>query len=253
MIGPINLIIDMAMFLTTRMRSRTFLAFAPIFLAAIIVSGCMGDIFWDFGHYSMDVERYFDTEDEERAIEVAQNLNYTNYTILQRWEDSWANYIDSEVIDHYNTSYYEDMENEREADVTFRYYAWSEYYLEMDLRLKRDHHGLVVRVNGDDPFSNHDGKDIYYYMDYEEMFLGHMENGSWSVDKYSSYGGGAYRNDVDLYLHFNNSYFVKMYLSYDDIWGSLAARYVETFQFVVLDSEFNVLVIGVHPSPWMVS
>jgi len=224
-----------------------------LIMTALLVSGCLGDVFWDFGHYSRDIERYYDTEDEGKAIETAEYLNYTNYTSLPRWEDSWANYIDSDVIEHYNSSYQRDMENEREADVTFKYYAWAEFFPQMDLRLKKDRFELVVRVNGDDPFNDREARNIYYYLDYEEMFLGHMENGSWSVDKYSSYGGGAYRNDVDLYLHFNNSYFVKMYLSYDDIWGSLAARYVETFQFVVLDSEFNVMVIGVHPSPWMVS
>ncbi|MGA1820103.1 MAG: hypothetical protein ACMUHU_03740 [Thermoplasmatota archaeon] len=206
------------------MRSKSFLVFGPIFLAAILVSGCMGDLFWDFGHYSVDVERYFDTEDEMRAIEVAENLNYTDYTSLQRWEDSWANYIDSEVIDHYNASYHQDMENEREADVTFRYYAWAEFYPEMDLHLTGVSSTLSVRLNGEDPFHVNDSSEIYYDLSYDEIFLGHTENGSWSVDKYSSVGGGVPSDtEVDLDLHLNNSYFVKMYLSYDDIWGSLAA------------------------------
>ncbi|MGA1873313.1 MAG: hypothetical protein ACMUHY_06540 [Thermoplasmatota archaeon] len=226
---------------------------ACILVLCVLFGGCIEDGLWDYGSYHRDIRRNHDTEMEGKAIEVAENLNYTRFTNLTRWTNEWANYIDSEVIEEYNRSFTMDRDAGREADITFRYCAWAEFHPEMDLRLKRDRWELLVRVNGDDPFKDGDIRGFSLYMDYEEMFLGHMVNGNWSVDKYSSAGVGTYSSDVDLYLHFNNTYFVKMYLSYDDIWGPLAAYYVETFQFVVLDSGFNVLVIGVHPSPWLVS
>lgn len=226
---------------------------AVVTVMAVSLSGCLRDIIFRYGHYDREIERFYDTENELAAIEAAENINYTFYTNLSRWEGSWANFIDKEVIDHYNESYNDARENKEEADIYFEYYAWADHHQRLDFKIMRDEWEMVVRVNGEDLFKDQSDRDINYYNDNDEMFLGHTENGTWVIDKNSSRAGADPGEDVDLYLHFEDCFLVKMYLSYDDIWGPLAAIFVETIQFLVLDIDLDVLMIGVHPSPMIMS
>ena len=230
----------------------------PLFLTTILmvsISGCVYDEgFWDYGYYERDIERYYRSEGEYTAILTAESLNYTEYTNFTRWEGEWANFIDKQVIERYNRSYTKAKEEEIEADIYFTYTAAAQFYTEMNLKIRNTRSLLKMQINGGRVLKAYDDElyrdqDVYL----EELHLGYMKNNSWNVvvDRYMSYWRELV--DIDLDLTFENAYFVGMSLTYDDIWGSLAAIFVNTEQFLVLDSEFNVLLMGIMPSAHMIS
>jgi hypothetical protein len=237
-----------------RMSSKKFLALGPLIVAIVIISGCIGDMMWEFGHYDREIRRYYDASDEGMAIYHAENsINYTEYTNLTRWEGDWANFVDNEVIEHYNDSFVTDRDADREADVYFYYNAWARFYPELNFKMKNERYSLLIKLNNDNFI---EGFEEPPFLDFEieEMVIVHIDNGTWVFDKerwQTHYWESDFK--VELYMNFTNVYFVAMELSYDDIWGPLAATYVQTAQFLILNEEFEPLVIGIAPSPWMVS
>ncbi len=227
----------------------------PIFsiLICTLLTGCI-TIPYVYGDYYREIERFYNNKDVMLAIEHAEyNINYTTYTNLSRWDDNWPNFIDSEVIEHYNVSYILDSESKRKSDISFYYNAWSIFYPELNFKMRNNDYLIEIKVNNEEYI---DEFEIPLYLEFEirEMVIGHLENESWVYDK-ESWNTHYWEDDfnVELYLNFTNVYFVVMDLDYDDIYGPLAAVFVGTSQFLILDEDYDPLVIGVSPSPHIVS
>ena len=236
-----------------RMISKKVLIPIISILVCTLLTGCV-TMPYVYGDYYREVERFYKTEDEREAIFHAENnIDYTTYTNMSRWDDDWPNFIDTEVIDHYNESYTEDSASKSKSDISFFYNAWALFYPELNFKMRNNEYLLEVKVNNEKYMKE---LDTSYYLEFEirEMVIGHLENESWVYDK-EIWNTHYWEDDftIELYLNFTNVYFVVMDLIYDDIYGPLAAVFVETTQLLVLDQNLDPLVVGVVPSPHMVS
>jgi len=77
-----------------------------IIIIAVIIIIIIVRFFIMYGHYNRKIERNIDNKDEEKALEIVENYNYSEIFNLERYlYGKWANFIDSDVIEHYNEEY----------------------------------------------------------------------------------------------------------------------------------------------------
>lgn len=216
---------------------RTYLHLIFLISISIAVSGCLSNP--DYGDYRIDFRRYYTTEDEFRAIEVAEYINYTRCLNLSRYWELWTNYIDCDVIDHYNRSYFSDESEDRKADVTYVYHAWAKYIDPLNVTLQRSTEKLIININGSEivrGLEDHSPIDFDYY----RIIIGQNISGEWIVPK------GIYSNDptnLNILTAIGPGYYVEMRLSYDDSWGPKAAIFEDIYQVVFMDKDFQPMLI----------
>ena len=192
------------------------------------------------------IVRNFDNQDEERALSVAESINYSAIFALERFDGSsdpeaylhtgtyleytYANFIDSEVISYYETRYNDlqgkgepkQIELNYEANVTKR----------SELRIFNSPapegatwHNTTVVISADGLVVLKDPVAIRFF--YRNQSGYNMVE--WEYD-----------------FNFSNCYVVELKLVYSEMYAPLAAFESDIYEIVVLDQNFEPVLIGVE-------
>ncbi len=187
--------------------------------------------------YERNIARNVDNQEEESALVAAESINYSAITSLERFSGSsdpeytYANFVDSDVIDYYETrydslqgkGYPKQIKLNYEANVTkrseFRVYnspppegaAWYNTT-------------IVISV----PDGSLKLKDPAHM-----QFFYQNQSGYQMVERGYDF-------------NFSDCYVVEMKFGYSEIYASLAAFCSNVDQIVVLDRNFSPVLVGVE-------
>jgi hypothetical protein len=214
---------------------------------------------------SLVVNRNFETVDEERALIAAEkSVDYSAIIALERFNGSndpeeyirpgtylsytWVNFIDSVVLDYYQTRYDHQHKQISPRGVSFTYNAKVTH-------LERLHIFNSTQLEQGSHF-NHD--------------TGKFEPITWhsTIIAFDSFGNSAplttikpfgyytlYRNQSEYYalqpnfdLNFSNCYLVEMELKYEENYNPVAGFWVRTHQIIVLDQNLQPVWISIQPA-----
>ena len=232
------------------MRKKTLLLLLALFVAVLAISSLFT---WTQlnppNSYQKNISRNVDNQEEENVLTTAESLNYTKITSFERFYGSsdteaylnpgtyqastYANFIDSETTDYYETRY-NDLEGKEgskypkgieltyEANVTkypqFRIFnspapegvAW---------------HNTTVVFSADGSVLRKDVAAMqFFYMNQSSYQL--VE---WEYD-----------------FNFSNCYVVEMKLNYSEYYGSVSSFYSDVYQIVVFDEDSVPVLVGIH-------
>lgn len=193
------------------------------------------------------------------AIHMAENINYSSYLDMHRFDYPalWANYIDEEVINHYlleyskadnNATAFEENNNHPRANFTWtgtgimarlNYSAYArcvqDYKIqETFLDLEKWNSSSVFTLDG-------------YESRYETAVITHGVK--FTVTDLNK----SYHPRFNFSVEFENVTVVYMRLKYDETFGRLGGYYVDTYQKIIFDKDFNVLMMLLYPSRPMVA
>ncbi|MCK5561420.1 MAG: hypothetical protein KAJ51_12525 [Thermoplasmata archaeon] len=217
------------------------------FVCAIIISGCIGP---SYGKYEIDFSRNYSNANERIAIGMAENINYSFYVNMSRFEDEWANFIDSETINHYNNSFYSAKNNKEEIDISYTYFATTKFYQELNISAKSEGRYLNVSINGIDHTEIfHKGNEMFF--DSEKLIIVLVNETETNIIKAQE--EYPFKNNFYFDKSYGQIYLIEMYLSYGATWDLVGAYYVETFQILILDENYNLEMIILSPSDHIVS
>jgi hypothetical protein len=196
--------------------------------------------------YKKSIVRNFDNQDEETALSAAESINYSAIVSLERFDGSSdpesylhpgtylaytsANFIDSEVIDYYETRY-NNMQGKRdpkrieltyEANVTKR----------SDFRIFRSPapQGVTWR-NTTIVVSAPDGSLICKDSTNLKIFYRNQS--------------GYQMTEREYDFNFSDCHVIELKLAYSETYAPVAAFFVDIEQIVVLDRDFVPVLVGV--------
>jgi hypothetical protein len=195
--------------------------------------------------YERNITRNFNNQEEERALTTAESINYLAIVSLGRFDGSsdpeaylhrgtylsytYANFIDSEVINYYETRYSnlqgkgypKHIELNYEANVTKR----SEFRIYNSPAPENvTWHNVTIVI------SNPDGSVKLKVSGYMKFFYRNQ----------SSYQMIEWEYD----FNYSDCYVVEMKLEYSEIYASVAGYWSDVYQIVVLDKNFEPVLIG---------
>ncbi|UCF08754.1 MAG: hypothetical protein JSW28_03420 [Thermoplasmata archaeon] len=182
-----------------------------------------------YGHYERDIQRNAEGEEEVQLLELAENFSYGEVFEVDRYvgggDELWANYIDFQVVEHYNREYERLRDGEARHDVTFIYKAKvvNTEELKITCTSARDIYSrerIIFEANGSQGMlgiESREGEDMAAFF-----------NGTDFV---------VYDSITDLQLNFQDVHLVRFYLEYSDTWDLVGAYYVEIEQVMVFDGE----------------
>jgi|GEM_PF-813638 len=225
--------------------------------------------------YINEVNRAINSPSEEQALKVAETINYATITRFERYNTkdideykhpgtyipyTWAHFIDTEVIDYYQTrtNYYHSKLNG--PSVAFTYDANITYLEQLrisDFTESRQSRGSFRMEDG--TFQEKTTTyDITYIGLYNTDKSIPFKTVSWIWHTFYKNQTTFHKmssdyNVIEHNLTFNNCYIVEMNLSYTERYGPLAAFFVNVNQLVVLDQNFEPIWIGISPPSHVVS
>ena len=199
--------------------------------------------------YERTVARNFDTPDEERALLAAESINYSAITSWERFDGSSdpeaylhpgtylaytdANFIDSQVIDYYETRYAnlkekEGLNSPKQIELTYEAKAQNR----SEFRIYNSpapegvawHNTTIVMSAPNGTISLSSGHMQFFYKNQSSY-----QTIEWEYD-----------------FNFSNCYFVEMDLQYSEIYAPTAAFFSHVYQIVVLDDNFVPVLIGLE-------
>ena len=230
------------------MHKKALLIIAVCAVAVIIMSLFIWIQFHpEISHkYEKSIVRNFDNQNEETALSAAESINYSAIVSLERFDGSSdpeaylhpgtylsytsANFIDSEVIDYYETRY-DNMQGKGdpgrieltyEANVTKR----------SDFRIFRSpapqgvtwHNTTIVVSAPDGSLIRKDSTNL-------QIFYRNQSGYQMSEREYD--------------FNFSDCYVIEMKLAYSETYAPVAAFFVDIEQIVVLDRDFVPVLVGV--------
>ncbi len=233
------------------MRRKTLLLFG-VCIAGLVISSFF---VWNMLHpqyqipqkYERNVSRSFDSQEEERALTAAESTNYSDIVSFERFEGSsnpedylnpgtylaytYANFIDSEVINYYETRYGDLQGKGYPRQIELSYEANATKRSEFRVFNSPAPEGVTWH-NTTIVISNPDGS-------VKLKNSGHMQF--------------FYKNQSDYQMieweydfNFSDCYVVEMKLKYSETYAPLAAFISDVYQIVVLDQNYVPLLLGVE-------
>lgn len=191
-----------------------------------------------YGHYRKEITRVFDSSEDEQALLVAENeLNYSHITGLERLNYSWANYIDNVTLQFYIDEFEDLRAKNAEHNVYLSYSAHTSYYDKISVSWKDNK--IIVWESGRQAYT---ARCYGQELGYEYAPVIKFYDGSDFVVF-----------DLASNITINECYLVAMRLTYSNSWGPLAAYYVHTTQFIILDKDYSPVFVYVDPSDHVVS
>jgi hypothetical protein len=226
----------------SHLKRKTALLIALVMVTSIVLSYLVYARFFARyffpGKYDKSIIRNTDNVEEENALAVAENADYSAIFNVQRfttWDDSnetwpytWANLIDSQVIEYYDDRF-ESLKGTSQS-IEFHYetnvYTWDQIHVVyIPAPTGGNIHNDSIQVlsqNGSLLFENAD-------------FTGP----TWGMQfayRYNSEHQAIQANQIDF--SFSKSYVIEMQLKYNEVWGSLAAFYADVYQIIIVDQNF---------------
>jgi hypothetical protein len=224
----------------------TCLALAELLIVAgfvvatpvLFLFGMQSGIFYQ--GYHRHVERLFSNEDEEVALRAAESLYLEHVVNQSRWKDGgtgfWANYFDNETIPGADRFA---QEHKQRAYISLSYVA--RVLSIQNFRLEIAGFGNWTFLRSVDVTSSwkNDSLGIWSYNDPYQ---------SWIIVVYNSTSQAYEQLWPPVYwLLEKPGYLVFLELYFSDMSGPLAATYTWLTQFVVVDSQFEPVLVIVKP------
>ncbi len=196
--------------------------------------------------YQRTVERNFETADEEHAISEAESLNYAAITSKERFGgDSdpqaylnpgtylsyvYPNYVDSKTLSYYETRYVSQQGKESPKGVSLNYSANASKCSELQIynslpppNVTWHNNTIVISTpNGLETISS--GSMQFFYKNQSSY-----QQVEWEYD-----------------FTFTDCYLLKMRFEYSEVYASVAAFFARVDQIVVLDQNFEPLLVGLE-------
>ncbi len=229
------------------MHKKAFLIIAVCAVAVIVMSLFVWIQFHpEIPHkYEKSVVRNFDNQDEKTALSAAESINYSAIISLERFDGSSdpeaylhpgtyiaytsANFIDSEVINYYETRYENQQGKEYPKQIELTYEANVSRY--SDFRIYNSPapeevtwHNITIVMsapNGSVSFNS-----------------GHMQF-------FHRNQSGYQMIEWEYDFNFSDCYVAEMKLGYSEFYNPMAAFFSNTYQIVVLDRDFLPILVGV--------
>jgi len=221
-------------------------------------------------HSLLDVNREVEGFSEEQTLKVAETIDYATITGFRRFEGSsetdafihpesyleytWANFIDTEVIDYYQNRYDYQQKQKSPKGVTFTYNAKVTYLEQLQIS------NITTMEQHTATQSMEDGTFQDGTITYNRITIGFYDLDKTTpfktINQCSTYHKNHntfYKMPSEFNLAFNNCYIVEMNLTYEEYYNPLAAFFVRVQQIIVLDQNFDPLWIGITPPLYVVA
>jgi len=196
--------------------------------------------------YEKSILRNFGNHEEETALTTAESINYSAISSYERFDGSsepeaylhpstylaytYANFIDSEVINYYQARYDNQQGKEYPRHIELNYRANVTKYTDFRIYNSPAPQGvnwhnttMVMSALNGSVVSRSDAMQIFY------------KNQS-----------GYQMTEWEYDFNFTDCYFVEMNLAYSETYASTAAFFSEVHQIVVLDRDFSPVLVGVE-------
>ncbi len=230
------------------MRKKTILILL-VCIVALVGSSLMIWNLWypQIPHkYEKTITRNFDSQEEENALTRAESINYSAIVSLERFvgssdpdaylnpgtylEYTSSNYIDTEVINYYETRYDNQRIKEFPKQIELTYGANVTKYSQFRIYNSPapegvSWHNITVVMstpNGSTAFNS--GNMQFFY----------KNQSGYQMTKW------------DYDFNFSDCYVVEMKLGYSEIYAPVAAFFVKVDQIVVLDKNFELVLLGLE-------
>lgn len=198
----------------------------------MITMGILWYLFFSPGEYHIKIERDYNTEKEKISIEVAEEFDYSSIFNISRFDPEfhYNNYIDSEVISNYSAVIEERREKNDQSYNSLRYKA--EALSLSTCRINCNRNSLCIESDNKSYIESHFFDDHVWYSSMIAIFN-------------DTYMRIAYQIHDDIQINLTNVILVRMELAYAHSWGSLAAVYSDTYQYIILDEDFEPIFIAI--------
>jgi hypothetical protein len=193
---------------------------------------CIGDVFHDYGNYKREIEKNIDDENESMVLEFVENFNYSGVFNIERFENgdfTYANFVDTQVIEYYNQEYEKKKDSKAEHDIEFLYKA--DVYNITELRIIYDYDSDL----NDYELKIYNGSNRILKIEGEILpkIIAIFNDTNFTLKDI----------EIDLELKFTAVFLVYLDFEYSDFWGPKAGRATIIEQIVVLDNDFQPLFI----------
>ena len=185
------------------------------------------------GSYDKSIIVNTDTAEEENALSVTENINYTSIFKVERFYSvggsgsynyTWANFIDKEVLKYYEERF-ESLKGQP-RNMTFSYeanvYSWNQ----IDVVYASSTYPIqVVSSNGTILFRNANYTGVNFGM----RFFSQNDSGYQEIQA------------SQINFSFTTSYVVEMKLKYSETYNPLAGYMSNVYQIIIVDEQFEPL------------
>ncbi len=233
------------------MRKKTFLVLAVCMVALVATSLLM----WNLLHpqipqkYEKNIARNVDSQEEENALTAAESINYLAISSLERFDGSsdseaylhpgtylayiYANFIDSEVINYYETRYdnlegKEDPKYPKGIELTYEANVtkWSDFRIFNSPAPEGVtwHNITIVKSTPNGSVLFNSGNMQFFYKNQSGYQMA-----EWEYD-----------------FNFTDCCVVEMKLVYSEYYAPVAAFWSDVYQIVVFDRYFVPVLVGVE-------
>lgn len=232
------------------MRKKTLLLLLALFVAVLAISSLF---VWTQLNppysYQKNISRSVDNQEEENVFATAESLNYTKITSSKRFDGSsdteaylnpgtyqastYANFIDSEAINYYETRY-----SNLEEKTGLKYPKGIELSYEANVTKYTEFrifnspapegvtwHNTTVVFSVDDSVLRKDVAAMQFFYKNQSSY----QLIEWEYD-----------------LNFSNCYIVEMKLNYYEYYGPLSSFYSNVYQIVVFEEDSVPVLVGIH-------
>jgi hypothetical protein len=209
-------------------------------------------------HCESTIARNVDNPDEENALAAAENFNYSTLSLYERFSgmvpetylqpssyvgETWANFVDSVVINYYQTRYDYmhakglDMSNPKQVDFTYQ----ANVTKLSQLQMYNTPGGVSTYQNITYHWDN--GTVVYFDRSNSTVFK--------TVGLSDMYflNGSTYQKLAPVFdLNFTDCYFIEMQFKYSEYYGPWTAFDSQIRQTLILDKNYTPLVIAIAQS-----
>lgn len=231
------------------MHKKLFLILALCIVSLVVTSL----LIWNFlspqipQKYERNIVRYLDNQEEERALNVAESINYTAIASLERFDGSkdpeaylhpgtylaytYANFIDSEVMNYYETRY-DNLQGKgypRQIELTY------------DAKVSKQPEFRIFNSPAPEGVTWHNTTIVFSATD-GSVWRKDSGNMKFFHRNQSSYQTIEWGFD----FNFSDCYFVEMKLEYSEVYAPTAAFFSEVYQVLILDRSFEPVLLGVE-------
>jgi hypothetical protein len=217
------------------LNKKFLLLIALVIVASILIPHFLLTLFGV--KYEKAIIRNTSSVEEVNALTIAENSNYSDILNLQRfttgnpnetWPYTWANFIDTQVIEYY-TDRFESLKGKARS-IKFRYeanvFTWDQI--------------RVVYVPAPEGGNIYD--DAIQILSPNGSVL--FENAEYTGPRWGMLF--AYQNDSEyqkamaeeINFSLSKSYVIEMMLRYDETYAPLAAFYVDVYQIIIVEEDF---------------
>ncbi|MDR0492924.1 MAG: hypothetical protein LBH74_04735 [Nitrososphaerota archaeon] len=202
------------------------------------------------------VDRNFDNPEGERALTAAESADYATITSFERFNGpggpeayihpepylayTYANFVDTEVINYYQTRYNYQLNQTNTKGITLNYVANVTKLAHLHIFNCPDQ--SLIDQNQTIPWRNN--AVVFYDIENSAPLM--------TTNFMSSYAHVFYKNQSEyqtwhpeIELNFSDCYFIEMNFQYSEYYAPTAAFFSDVYQIVILDKDLVPLWIGI--------